>query len=79
LRQELQPKRVRVSIVQPGTVDTELTSHIRVELRAAIQAQTGSIETMQPSDIAAAVSYIVTQPRRIAVNEMLIRASAQTW
>jgi NADP-dependent 3-hydroxy acid dehydrogenase YdfG len=79
LRQELQSKRVRVSVVEPGTVNTELASHTRDELRATIQAQADSIESLEPADIAGAVSYIVTQPRRVAVNEMLVRASAQTW
>ena len=79
LRQELQPKRVRVSVVEPGTVRTELTSHTREDLREAIQAQTESIETLELADIADAVTYIVTQPRRVAVNEMLVRAAAQTW
>jgi len=79
LRQELQPKRVRVSVVEPGTVRTELASHTREELREAVQAQTESIETLDPADIANAVTYIVTQPRRVAVNEMLVRAAAQTW
>ena len=79
LRQELQAKRVRVSDVEPGAVGTELAGHTREELRAAVQGQAGSIETLLPADIADAVTYIVTQPRRVAVNEMLVRAAAQTW
>ncbi len=79
LRQELQPKRVRVSVIEPGTVDTELASHTREELRGAIQAHAASIEALDPADIADAVAYIVTAPRRVAVNEMLIRAAAQSW
>jgi NADP-dependent 3-hydroxy acid dehydrogenase YdfG len=79
LRQEMQPKRVRVSVVEPGMVDTELASHTREGLRDKVQALVGSIETLDPADIAEAVRYIVTQPRRVAVNEMLVRAAAQTW
>jgi NADP-dependent 3-hydroxy acid dehydrogenase YdfG len=79
LRQELQPHRVRVGVIEPGTVATELTDHTRAELRAGVQAQTGSIETLQPDDIADAIGYLVTRPRRVAVNEMLVRAAAQTW
>ena len=79
LRQELQPKRVRVAVVEPGTVRTELASHTRENLREAIQAQTESIEALDPADIANAVTYIITQPRRVAVNEILVRAAAQTW
>ncbi|GAB3881546.1 SDR family NAD(P)-dependent oxidoreductase [Kibdelosporangium lantanae] len=79
LRQELQPKRVRVSVVEPGTVDTELSSHIRDGVREAVQGQLAGMEMLRPEDIADAVSYIVTRDRRVAVNEVLVRASAQTW
>jgi NADP-dependent 3-hydroxy acid dehydrogenase YdfG len=79
LRQELQPKRVRVGVVEPGTVDTELASHQRDGVRTAIEQQIRGIEMLRPQDIADAVSYIVTRERRVAVNEMLVRAAEQTW
>jgi NADP-dependent 3-hydroxy acid dehydrogenase YdfG len=79
LRQEMQPQRVRVSVVEPGTVDTELATHTRAELRGAVQSQSDSIERLDPQDIADAVAYIVTRPRRVAVNEMLVRAADQSW
>jgi NADP-dependent 3-hydroxy acid dehydrogenase YdfG len=79
LRQELISQRVRVSVVEPGTVDTELVSHNRDEVRAAAQRQTAEIEPLRPDDIADAVTYIVTRDRRVAVNELLVRAAEQTW
>jgi NADP-dependent 3-hydroxy acid dehydrogenase YdfG len=79
LRQELVTQRVRVSVVEPGTVDTELVSHLGQDVRQAAQRQVASIEPLQPEDIADAVAYIVTRDRRVAVNEILVRASAQTW
>jgi NADP-dependent 3-hydroxy acid dehydrogenase YdfG len=79
LRQELLAKRVRVSVVEPGTVDTELASHLREEIREAAQRQTESIQPLLPEDIADAVAWIVTRDRRVAVNEILVRASEQTW
>jgi NADP-dependent 3-hydroxy acid dehydrogenase YdfG len=79
LRQELIARRVRVSVVEPGTVDTELVTHVREDIRQAAQSQLASIEPMQPQDIADAVLYIVTRNRRVAVNEMLVRAAEQTW
>jgi NADP-dependent 3-hydroxy acid dehydrogenase YdfG len=45
----------------------------------AAQDQIESIEPLRPEDIAGAVAYIVTRDRRVAVNEMLVRASEQTW
>ncbi|SDH07685.1 NADP-dependent 3-hydroxy acid dehydrogenase YdfG [Leifsonia sp. 98AMF] len=79
LRQEMQAQRVRVSVVEPGNVDTELASHTREELRAGVEAQTGAIERLKPEDIADAVAYIVTSDRRVAVNEVFVRAADQSW
>ena len=72
-------RRVRVSVVEPGTVDTELITHLPPDIRQAAESQTASIEPLQPGDIADAVAYIVTRDRRVAVNEILIRAAEQTW
>jgi NADP-dependent 3-hydroxy acid dehydrogenase YdfG len=79
LRQEVLKRRVRVSVVEPGTVDTELVSHLRADIRAAATSQVESIEALQPGDIADAVAYIVTRDRRVAVNEILVRAAEQDW
>jgi len=79
LRQELLANRVRVSLVEPGTVDTKLASHTREELKEGVAQMTQSIELLRPDDIAEAVTYIVTRDRRVAVNEILVRAGEQTW
>ncbi|TKK88853.1 SDR family NAD(P)-dependent oxidoreductase [Herbidospora galbida] len=79
LRQELQPKRVRVGVVGPGTVDTELASHLRDGVREAVAGQIGAMELLRPDDVADAVRYMVTRERRVAVNEMLVRAGEQSW
>jgi NADP-dependent 3-hydroxy acid dehydrogenase YdfG len=79
LRQELVPQRVRVSTVEPGTVATELTTHLRDDIRRAAESQTAAIEPLRPDDIADAVAWLVTRDRRVAVNELLVRAGDQTW
>ena len=79
LRQELLGERVRVSVVEPGTVDTELVDHLGDAVRDAARRQVGGIEPLRPDDIADAIGYIVTRDRRVAVNEMLVRAGDQTW
>jgi NADP-dependent 3-hydroxy acid dehydrogenase YdfG len=79
LRQEMIADRVRVSVIEPGTVDTELASHLRSSIRQAAQSQIESIEPLRPEDIADAVAYIVTRDRRVAINELLVRAAEQTW
>jgi NADP-dependent 3-hydroxy acid dehydrogenase YdfG len=77
LRQELAARHVRVSTVEPGAVATELTNHIRDGVREQSEAWYASMETLQPQDIADAVSYIVTRPRHVAVNELLVRPTEQ--
>jgi NADP-dependent 3-hydroxy acid dehydrogenase YdfG len=79
LRQELIAKRVRVSVIEPGTVATELATHLREEIRDAALRQTEAIQPLLPEDIADTVAWIVTRDRRVAVNEILIRAGEQTW
>ncbi|CPR06762.1 clavaldehyde dehydrogenase [Mycobacterium bohemicum DSM 44277] len=79
LRQELLGKRVRVGVVGPGTVDTEIFSHLAPESRAAFERQTANMVKLLPQDIADAVLFMVTRDRRVAVNQMLVRAAEQTW
>ncbi len=79
LRQELLAERVRVSVVEPGTVDTELVNHLGDATRDAARRQVNGIEALRAEDIADAIGYIVTRERRVAVNEMLVRAGDQTW
>ncbi|WP_322753257.1 SDR family NAD(P)-dependent oxidoreductase [Frankia sp. Cas3] len=77
LRQEVTARHVRVSVVEPGAVDTELTDHLREEIREASARRFAGVEKLVADDIADAVAYIVTRPRRVAVNEMLIRPTGQ--
>ncbi|AFM17759.1 short-chain alcohol dehydrogenase [Mycolicibacterium chubuense NBB4] len=79
LRQELIGQRVRVGVVGPGTVDTEITDHLPPQAREAFDRTTAGMVKLAPDDIADAVAYMVTRDRRVAVNEMLIRAAEQTW
>jgi NADP-dependent 3-hydroxy acid dehydrogenase YdfG len=48
-------------------------------VRAAARRQVAAIEPLRPEDIADSVAYMVTRERRVAVNEVLVRASDQTW
>lgn len=79
LRQELLSEHVRVSVVEPGTVDTELVNHLGDAVRQAARRQVDGIEALRAEDIADAIGYIVTRERRMAVNEILVRAGGQTW
>ncbi len=75
LRQELAGRYVRVSLVEPGATATELASHNRPEVLASIRNQFG--QRTEAEDISGAITYIVTRPRHVAVNEVLIRPTEQ--
>ena len=77
LRQEVTGRHVRVSLVEPGAVDTELPDHIRDDIRDEMMGPMTSVERLESEDIADAITYIVTRPRHIAVNELLIRPTEQ--
>jgi NADP-dependent 3-hydroxy acid dehydrogenase YdfG len=77
LRQEVTKRHVRVSLVEPGAVTTELTDHLRPEIREMAMQRFAGIERMEADDIAEAIAFIVTRPRRVAVNEVLIRPTEQ--
>ncbi|MEB3981746.1 SDR family NAD(P)-dependent oxidoreductase [Mycobacterium sp. 663a-19] len=79
IRQELLGKRVRVGVVGPGTVDTEIFTHLSAPSREAFEERTAGMVKLRPEDIADAVLYMVTRDRRVAVNQMLVRAAEQTW
>jgi len=77
LRQEVTGRHVRVSLVEPGAVSTELATHIRPEIRDQAIKRFTSIERLEADDIADAISYIVTRPRHVAINELLVRPTEQ--
>jgi len=64
LRQDLNGTGVRVTVIEPGMVDTPFFDN---QPTAALEAE----------DIAGAVMYAVSQPPRVDVNEVLIRPTAQ--
>jgi NADP-dependent 3-hydroxy acid dehydrogenase YdfG len=76
LRQEVAGRHVRVSVIEPGSAKTELRSHMRASVQARSHAR-ATVERLEPEDVADAVAYVVTRPRRIAVNEVVIRPTEQ--
>jgi NADP-dependent 3-hydroxy acid dehydrogenase YdfG len=78
LRQEVTAKGVRISLVEPGAVATELSSHITQDAaREAVRSMAESMRTLQSDDIARAILYVVRQPPHVAINEVLVRPTDQ--
>jgi NADP-dependent 3-hydroxy acid dehydrogenase YdfG len=77
LRQEALPMGVRVTLVEPGAVATELAGHNRPEVLEQIRRRFGSITRLSAEDIANAILYTIAQPQHVSVNELLIRPTGQ--
>jgi len=77
LRQEVTRRHVRIGLIEPGAVETELSQHNRPEIREMIAKRFGNMERLQAAEIADAILYMITRPRHIAINEILIRPTEQ--
>jgi NADP-dependent 3-hydroxy acid dehydrogenase YdfG len=76
LRQELHPD-VRVMVIEPGAVATELTDHITDPgVKQAAQQMYEQI-AITADDIAEVIAFAVTRPRRVTLNEILVRPTTQ--
>ncbi|HEX7132395.1 MAG TPA: SDR family NAD(P)-dependent oxidoreductase [Iamia sp.] len=77
LRQEVTERHVRVALIEPGAVATELVGHQRDEVQAAFHRRFDGVDLLEAADIAETITFVVTRPRRMAVNEVLIRPTEQ--
>ena len=73
MRQELASKYVRVSVIEPGATRTELQEANRPEILAQIRSRQDGFELLDPQDLADAIGYMVTRPRHVNVNEIMVR------
>ncbi len=79
LRQEALHMGIRVTLVEPGFVDTELQGHnTHPAVLAGMQTMREEIgQVLSADDIARGVLYALSQPQHVSVNEVLIRPTAQ--
>ena len=79
LRQEVVAANVKVTVIEPGMVETELLSHnthpMVLEAAKRMREEVGTPLTSE--DIAEAILYAVAGPERVAVNEVLVRPAGQ--
>jgi NADP-dependent 3-hydroxy acid dehydrogenase YdfG len=78
LRREVYKDNIRVSVIEPGMVDTELREHIGHEAsRRALDLRAGEMRQLQAEDIADAILFCVTRPDYVSINEVLMRPTDQ--
>ena len=77
LRQEVTGRGVRVTIVEPGAVATELVGQNRPEIQQAIAGNFTGVTPLDADDIARAIVYALSQPPNVSINEVLVRPTRQ--
>jgi NADP-dependent 3-hydroxy acid dehydrogenase YdfG len=70
LRREVYADNIRVSIIEPGVVQTELRDHIgHAATQASLNAWASNMRQLQAEDVAEAIVFCVTRPSHVNVNE----------
>lgn len=78
IRMELGPKyNIRVTAIEPGVVDTELTDTITDDDVKKMMSKYGNMTPLAGKDIAESIFYALSQPEHNSVNEILIMPTAQ--
>jgi NADP-dependent 3-hydroxy acid dehydrogenase YdfG len=77
LRQEAVALGIRVTLIEPGAVATELVGHNRPEVLEQMAKRFAGVTPLSSEDIATAILYAIAQPPNVSVNELLIRPSGQ--
>jgi NADP-dependent 3-hydroxy acid dehydrogenase YdfG len=77
LRREVCKDGIRVTSVEPGAVSTEFISQMRADVRDAVEKRLGDMELLEAEDVAAAILYAVTQPKRVNVNILTLYPTEQ--
>ncbi len=79
LRQECVPMGVRVTVVEPGAVATELPGHNRPPVLEQMSKRFEGVTPLESQDIADSIVYALSRPERVAVNEVLVRPATQQF
>jgi NADP-dependent 3-hydroxy acid dehydrogenase YdfG len=74
LRMEVAKTGIRVSVIEPGVVATELQSHFAVHPRDAL----GITQPLEPEDIARCVRFLLEQPPHVRIPVMMILPGEQS-
>jgi NADP-dependent 3-hydroxy acid dehydrogenase YdfG len=76
LRQELLPD-IRVTLIEPGVVATELPTHItHADTKEGVQKLYDQAQ-VTADDVAEIIAFVLSRPRRLAINEVLLRPAGQ--
>jgi NADP-dependent 3-hydroxy acid dehydrogenase YdfG len=73
LRRETMEHGIRVTLVEPGRVDTELREHVRAEVLEEIGGGFTGVTPLTAEEVADTIVWALTQPQNVSVSEILVR------
>ncbi|MGB6986908.1 MAG: SDR family NAD(P)-dependent oxidoreductase [Candidatus Aquilonibacter sp.] len=78
LRKEVYQDNIRVTVIEPGLVATELREHIAdAGIQQSLNSWADSMRQLQSDDVARIITFCVTQPSHVNINEVLVRPTDQ--
>jgi 3-hydroxy acid dehydrogenase/malonic semialdehyde reductase len=78
LREDLLGRPIHVTTVDPGLVETEFSLvRFRGDAEKAAAVYRG-VEPVMPADVAECVLFVVTRPERVNIDEIVVKALAQS-
>ena len=77
LRQEVTAQGIRVTLIEPGAVATELPGHNRPEIQQVMQQAFEGVTPLEADDIARAIVFTLAQPQNVSIQEVLVRPTGQ--
>lgn len=78
LRVELGPKKVRVSMIEPGITATELQGHVTFQgARDWLAGAAEAMDFLQPQDIAEVVAFLADQPKHVNLQQVVVMPTGQ--
>jgi NADP-dependent 3-hydroxy acid dehydrogenase YdfG len=78
LRKEVYKDHIRVTVIEPGVVETELREHIaHAGVQKAIKAWAEGMRQLKGEDVARTIVFAVSQPPHVNINEILMRPTDQ--
>lgn len=80
IRQEIAADGIRVSVVQPGAVETELLDHVNPDFKARMfTGALAKVEVATAADVAATIGFAIGQPPGYVISELVVRAARQPF
>jgi len=74
LRKELIPFGIKVSVLSPGVVESEWGENMPEDW---LKRRNQEVTPLTPEDMASAVMFLLQQPERVCINEILVRPTNQ--